>query len=141
MKYAHLAAQEMTVTAHNWSGPVVILTALDGRVVNRGVKRYRELNNRHLQPLAAARVDDETIRLKVQTSQSEIESPRRKNPPVPGNQRLSSPPDTIQEEGYIAQEFKLELPRDHPLTIDKTVSLFTSRDKAILDCGTKPKKR
>ncbi len=37
----HLAALQMTVQPENWSGDVEVMSALDGRVINAGVARYR----------------------------------------------------------------------------------------------------
>ena len=71
MRQPHLAALETTLVAENWSGSVDIRTALDGRVVNAGVKRYQSLNNKHLAPLEAS-ASGESLFLKVQTTQSGI---------------------------------------------------------------------
>ena len=38
----------LALTPHNWSGRVDVISALDGRVMNRGVARYRQLEGRHL---------------------------------------------------------------------------------------------
>src|SRR4029453_16094500 len=53
MKDQHLAGLETTFTAENWSGTILVRSGLDGRVVNAGVKRYRDLNGRHLEVLHA----------------------------------------------------------------------------------------
>ena len=46
----HQAAIAWDITAENWSGRVEAVSALDGRVVNQGVARYRQLEGRHLDP-------------------------------------------------------------------------------------------
>ena len=56
MAHPHLAGIEWTLTAHNWSGRVEVISAIDGRVTNRGVARYLELEGRHLDPVVAANV-------------------------------------------------------------------------------------
>ena len=38
------------IVPENWSGRVQVLSALDGRVLNRGVARYQQLWGRHLDP-------------------------------------------------------------------------------------------
>ena len=43
MAHAHQAGLEWSLTAEDWSGRVEIISALDGRVSNRGVARYRPL--------------------------------------------------------------------------------------------------
>ncbi|MEJ2700326.1 MAG: hypothetical protein P8Z70_11790, partial [Desulfuromonadales bacterium] len=40
MAERHLAGLETVVRAENWSGPLTVRTALDGRVTNAGVDRY-----------------------------------------------------------------------------------------------------
>ena len=42
------AAIEWTIIPENWSGNVEVITALDGRVTNRDVARYRRLEGRPL---------------------------------------------------------------------------------------------
>ena len=37
----HLAGLETTVVPENWSGRLEVRSALDGRVTNAGVERYR----------------------------------------------------------------------------------------------------
>ena len=76
MDQPHLAAVEMTFTPLNWSGQIEILSALDGRVRNRGVARYRDLSDDHLMPLDTAAADGDTVTLKVQTRQSLIQIPQ-----------------------------------------------------------------
>src|SRR5207244_8391141 len=68
----HQAALEWTITAENWSGPVEVITALDARVINQGVARYRELEGRHLHPVESRTPCPDTISLIAQTRQSRI---------------------------------------------------------------------
>ena len=48
----HQAAMQWTITPENWSGRVEVISSLDGRVTNRGVARYRQLEGRHLDPVS-----------------------------------------------------------------------------------------
>ena len=43
MENPHFGALELTLTAENWSGKVDFRTALNGRVINKGVERYKRL--------------------------------------------------------------------------------------------------
>ncbi|MET0761198.1 MAG: glycoside hydrolase family 65 protein, partial [Thermoleophilaceae bacterium] len=52
MARMHEAGIEWTLTPENWSGRIEVVTALDGRVTNRGVARYRQLEGRHLDPVS-----------------------------------------------------------------------------------------
>ena len=52
MAHSHQAAIEWTLTPENWSGRAEVVSALDGRVTNQMVARYRELEGRHLDPVS-----------------------------------------------------------------------------------------
>ena len=52
MAHMHQAAIEWTITPHNWSGRLEVVSAIDGRVTNRGVARYRALEGRHIDPVS-----------------------------------------------------------------------------------------
>src|SRR5262245_51625625 len=68
----HLAALEWTITAENWSGEVTVITALDARISNQGVARYRQLEGRHVHPVASRFPYPDAIALIAQTRQSRI---------------------------------------------------------------------
>ena len=72
MKDEHLAGLETTFRAENWTGRLEVRSGIDGRVVNVGVKRYRDLNPRHLELLGAAEVDKETVDVQAETTQSHV---------------------------------------------------------------------
>jgi len=48
----HKEAIEWTITSENWNARVEVISALDGRVTNGNVARYRELEGRHLDPVS-----------------------------------------------------------------------------------------
>ena len=50
MRDPHLAGLETTVVPENWEGRLEVRSALDGRVANSGVARYRALGTVHLDP-------------------------------------------------------------------------------------------
>jgi len=137
----HLAAQEMTVTAENWSGRLEIHSALDGTVVNSGVERYKGLNNEHLEQLDAAAVDSDTVLLKVSTNQSELHIAQAARTRVfRDSEPLALRHEKIQEPRYIGQELAVSLSEGESLKVDKIVSMYTSRDHAIADCGLEARK-
>ena len=137
----HLCALELTVAAENWSGAVAVRSAIDGRVVNNGAKLYRAFNNRHLEPLAGEAVGDDGVSLLVRTCQSNIHVAlaARTRAFLDGD-ALAAPRRVASEPGYIAQEFSVELGQGRTLAIEKLVSLHTSRDRAISECGLAAKK-
>jgi alpha,alpha-trehalase len=136
MGRSHLAGLETTIVAENWSGRIRICSALDGQVTNNGVKRYRRLDNRHLSPIESKAVNSDTIRLQVETTQSHMrvaEAARtrlfRDGNQIPAKTRV------IREPGYIAQQLTVEVEEGKPITIEKIVSLYTSRDRGISESG------
>lgn len=132
MRHYHLAAIQMTLTAENWSGEIEIFSALDGRIKNDGVSRYRELSSAHLEPLESGVNDAEDMFLKVQTSQSELRIAQAARNKISLNEELISiEPITIDEEGYVAQHYVIPMKEKDHVSIEKTVAMYTSRDKAI----------
>jgi alpha,alpha-trehalase len=136
MTNSHLAAIETTLTPENWSGRIWLRSALDGRVVNAGVERYRPLNSRHLEPLRSGGVDEDGIYLLVQTNQSHIQVVEAARTQAFCNgQRIRVRRRRIEARGFVAQELEFDLTRGEPLVIEKVVALYTSRDHAIAECS------
>lgn len=134
MRFFHLAAIRLTLTPLNWSGSIELLSGLNGRVVNAGVSRYRELNSRHLDPLDSGVDEMGMLYLKMQTNQSELRIAQAARHKLSLNgERVKTSPRMVIEPGYVAQKFKLDVRKNEKLTIEKTASLYTSRDKAIAE--------
>jgi len=141
MAHSHLAGQELTIIAENWSGSLCIRSALDGRITNSGVERYRDLSDRHLRPVEAYAIDSDTIYLQVETNQSCIRiSEAARTRLYLESKRIAVEPQTIQEPDYIAQEFSLHLGEGEAVTVEKIVALYTSRDHAISESGLQARK-
>lgn len=142
MNQMHLAAMETGIVPVNWSGAVEIRTALDGRVTNMGVKRYQALNQNHLEPLQTTEIDAYTIGLQVRTRQSRIVVAQAARTEIFEKRKpLSSQRQCLQEPGYIAQTFTVNLNQGIGLTIEKVMAMFTSRDytvsESLLDASEK----
>lgn len=136
----HFAALKMELVAENWSGRIQFRSALDGRVINAGVERYKDLNSKHLEPLAT-RAEGDSIHLKVQTSQSKIQIAQSAETLLYKDRKLLSiTRSTIEEPGYIAHEMETEIERESPITAEKIMALYTSRDRAISECGLEARK-
>ena len=132
----HLAAIEMTLTAHNWSGAIEIKSALNGRVRNSGVARYRDLDNQHLEILGAEQARDDIIALRVRTTQSHLEvAQAARTQLVQGTTPIKPDIRVFQHHGYIAQLLGCEIALRESVTIEKVVALYDSRDAAISECG------
>ena len=103
MNRMHQAALAWDLTAENWSGRVEVVAALDGRVLNQGVARYRQLEGRHLDPQGPRVSGPDVIALKARTRHSRIEvavaararvyrgdAGARRRPPAPSRPRTTS---------------------------------------------------
>jgi trehalose/maltose hydrolase-like predicted phosphorylase len=138
----HLAGLETTVVPENWSGSLEVRAALDGQVTNAGVERYRALDGRHLVPVEAGAAGHDVIWLQVgtRTSRVRIAQAARIRVVLDG-QDLSVERRTVQEPGHIAQHLVLEARKGEPVTIEKVVALFTSKDRAIAEAGNAARER
>ncbi len=127
----HLAGLHTVLKSENWAGTLEIRSALDGRVINDGVARYRDLNSRHLAPvLTESR--NEIIHLKVQTIQSLIQISESARTHVKRNGNKAVPErSVVEEKSCIAHHLKLDVAKQDTIEIEKIVSFYTSRDRAI----------
>jgi len=133
--FQHLAGLEVVITPKNWSGPLEIRTALDGRVLNAGVARYQALNNKHLTRLESSPVEEDELYLCMETSQSKLriaEAARTRF--VLDDSLLRPSRHLIQESEYIGHECTIGMKEGHPLTIEKILTLYTSRDHGVSEC-------
>ncbi len=132
----HLAAEKLVLHPENWSGRVQFRSAIDGRVINDGVARYRDLNSRHLEPMATHNGAEDVMCLMARTNQSRLEIAEAARTRIYRNGHLVIPDrETLEETGYIAQLFEFEVDQKDTLTIEKVLSLYTSRDPAINEIG------
>ena len=136
MRHPHLGVLRWTLLAEDWSGHVTIRSSLDGAVINAGVPRYRQLNSKHLETLEKGRAGEDGVYLAVQTNQSHIRLA------LAARTRLFRQDEygdvasrTIEEPEAIAQEFAVTVGKKQVVTLDKTVALYSSRDRAISECG------
>ncbi len=132
----HLAAIEMTLTADNWSGSIEIKSALNGRVSNAGVARYRSLDCQHLEILDTKWVRDDIITLLVRTTQSHLEvSQAARTQLFRGSAPIIPAIRVFQNHGDIAQLLTCDIAPGESVTIEKVLALYDSRDTAISECG------
>ena len=108
----HLAGLETKLTAENWSGSIQIRSGLDGRVVNAGVKRYRDLNGQHLTTLGQAEVDKETIDLQVETNQSHVRvALAARTRLLRDGEIVEVDRSLVEEPGFVAHELTCQVPQ------------------------------
>lgn len=132
MRHVHVSVLHTRLVPQNWSGRLQLRSAIDGRVANEGVARYRDLNSHHLLHEETRVVDPSSIALKVQTNDSGIVIAQATRTRLYLQEDLLDLAPLIEErEDYIAQTFSLDLERHQPLCIEKVHALYTSRDMAI----------
>ncbi len=132
MHRMHQAALAWDLTPLNWSGGVEVVSALDGRVVNQGVARYRRLEGRHLDPQGPRIEGTDVIALKARTRQSRIEVAVAARTRVLLDEReLDVTRTTHQTEDYVHQVLALEVERGVTVRVEKNVAFYSSRDRGI----------
>ncbi len=136
MRDPHIGALETTLVAEGWAGLLEVRSAIDGRVTNSGVERYRAFDATHLRPVASGADGDDVVWLVTETTQSCVRiaqavrtTVQQQGAPVPVAGAV------IDEEGYVAQDFLVDLQAGEEVIVEKIATLFTSRDAAIAEPG------
>jgi alpha,alpha-trehalase len=136
MAHPHLAALSVQLTAENWSGTVEVRSALDGKVRNAGVERYRQLDGQHLAPLAVQSDAQHGLFLEVATRQSQLKvALAARTRLFRAGEDVTPEPNCIEEPDLAAQTFGLQLDEGAGVSVEKVVALYSSRDHAISECG------
>jgi trehalose/maltose hydrolase-like predicted phosphorylase len=130
----HHAAIEWTLIPENWSGHVEVISALDGRVSNGGVARYKELEGRHLNPVSPRTFGPEVIALKAETRQSNLYISQATRTRVFSDGAADPARRTLyQMEDYIQQVLAFDVRQGRATRVEKMVAFYTSRDPAVSD--------
>lgn len=134
----HLAAIEWTLTPRNWSGPVTVRSALDGRVINWGVARYRDLSSKHLEAMGTESVGEDGMLLVAQTNGSRIQVAQSARTIVldAAGAPVAVTRQTVRDPDHIHQDLRIEAVQAQPIRIEKLVSFFTSRDRGTYEPAT-----
>ncbi len=132
MANPNVAALRTTLRPVNWSGTVTFRSALDGRVSNAGVVRYRGLANRHLTPVQASASDPETLLLEMETSQSHIRvAEAARTWVLRDGERTQVETTTFEEPTWVGVELRVDATEGEPITAEKVVAMYTSREPAL----------
>lgn len=131
----HLCAMRCTITPENYNGKITIRSGIDGLIVNAGVERYKQLNSKHLESCAHGSFGKDGVFLQVQTNQSRIQMTEALRTIVFCGEKKLAPRMRIFLHGRerIFQEFTLDVQRGQKYTIEKLVSIYTSRDHGVAD--------
>ena len=127
----HRAGLRYTVTPLNYSGRIAFRSALMGDHKNAGVERYNTLNQQHLSPVTET-FSDGMLQLVVKTNQSDILiAVCAENKITSGGSRVES--KVQKEKAWISQELAVGAVENQPITLEKMVSIYTSREAEVED--------
>ncbi|MER6221272.1 glycosyl hydrolase family 65 protein [Streptomyces sp900105755] len=124
----HLAALRTEFTAEGHAGELEVEAALDGRVTNAGVPRYRDLDGCHLTHVQGGVAAPDTVWLRCRTSTSGIRIGMAAR--LVADVRIT---EATPEPLRAVQRLLLRLAPGRTLVVDKTAAVHTSRDPAIGD--------
>ncbi len=126
----HMAALRVTVTAENWSGRLCLRSAIDGGVINWGVKRYRALDGRHMEVLDCVRDPDgvQGLRSRMRQSRREVALAARTTVTADGPVAPVACDTTADE---VIDRFEIELTEGASATVEKIAAYYNSKDSAI----------
>ncbi|MET0932749.1 MAG: beta-phosphoglucomutase family hydrolase [Mycetocola sp.] len=129
----HVAGLAVTFEAENWSGPITLRSVVEGRVANRNVPEYRLLADTHLVPRTTGEPDVDTVILEMETSQSGIHIVMAARTRVRVGDIVQQPPRILltNRADWIGHEISVEVREGQPVTVEKAVVVYTSRDRAI----------
>ncbi len=127
MANPHLVAIQYKITPLNYSGTFEIISEIDGNIINDGVARYRDLSQKHLQPLSQG-THENTSWLAVKTSQSEIEiAEAAKLSAFINGVECNSAIKSSATKGKVSAQLRIDVKENEEITIEKVVSIFTSK--------------
>ncbi|MET7403739.1 glycosyl hydrolase family 65 protein [Dactylosporangium sp. NPDC005572] len=130
MRDPHVCGLQVTLTPEDWSGTLTVRSGLDATVSNRGVQRYRGLSDRHLTLLDAGPLAADGVACTVETNQSHVRVALAARTRV----FLGGRPVGVAGCGgrhAAEQEVTVRVSARRRITVDKLVTVYTSRDGAI----------
>ena len=133
MADSHCGAFEYIITPENYSEWVTVRTMLDGTVLNTGVERYRQLNSKHWKPSSLGGLGRNGVYLSMKTTQSKIEASlaARVRLFVADREKRFATRQLMKGKERIGQEFRFFARQGSAYSIEKAVSIYTSKDKNI----------
>ncbi|HEX5596019.1 MAG TPA: glycosyl hydrolase family 65 protein [Micromonosporaceae bacterium] len=132
MASPHLAALESTVIPENWSGRLEIRSALDGDVVNANAAAFEDMAGRHLTDFETGTDGSEMIWLAAETTGLRLRVGLACRNRIVGRDPCRRPArHSIVDSMVVGEELALDVTVGEQVTLEKTVAIFTSRDRAI----------
>ncbi len=128
MDNPHMAAIKYKITPLNYEKKIIVQSGLDGKLINDGVERYKQLNQKHLAPLKQGGEGDTSYVL-VRTVQSNIKIAEFAKLKVSYDQEDIKPEyEQMIEEGAAFTQFDINAEQDKTICIEKAVTIYTSKN-------------
>jgi trehalose/maltose hydrolase-like predicted phosphorylase len=132
MAAPHVVALESSITAENWSGRLDVRSALDGRVSNGNSAASSGLASQHLNTIGTGTDRRETVWLVAEATGSMLRVAQAARTRVHcDGQDLRPDRRPVAEQSLIGQDLGIDVRQGKQITVDKVVTIFTSRDRAI----------
>lgn len=129
MVEAHLVGIHYKIIPENYSGVIVFKSALKGDIINAGVERYSQLNQKHLQPVRETEYKN-CILLETETVESHIHIFNlAQHRLIKNNGTLSTEAKVTTKSGYIDWTAECSVQKDEEVILEKEVAIFTSHDQ------------
>ncbi|NYE19708.1 glycoside hydrolase family 65 protein [Microbacterium immunditiarum] len=129
MRRPHAGFLRIVVTPVDWSGELCVESSTDGEVRNDNVASFRGLAADHLDVVEARSDPNGTSLLVAETTQSCVRVAVATRTRIDG----APPAQTLDADGVARLRWDLRVTQAAPVAVHKTVSLFTSRDRAITE--------
>ncbi len=132
MSDPNLAAIAYRIKPLNYARIITVRSELDGTVSNQGVKRYRDLSSRHLDPLQEGG-ENHISYLSVETNQSRIQIGMAARLQVScGAQDFLADFQVNTIPGKVTTSFEIETSSDKPVYIEKLVAVYSSNLPGVI---------
>jgi len=128
----HAAAIRWVLTPLNWSGSIEIRSEIDGRVANRGVPRYRDLNGEHVEVTDAGASGRDAVYLVSRSRQSHMVVAQAARTRVVSAPSLADVQRRTETGSHgVAHYIEFSCQQNETVRVEKVLALHTSRDFAI----------
>lgn len=127
MAAPHFCAQQILITAENWSGRLGLRLGIDAGVANANVSAYGGLASSHLEVVESASAGD-ILWVVTQTVQSRVRIAQALRSSVTNEAHSRV---VVRDGDRLMQEIELPVELSNPISVEKVAVISTSRDHAI----------
>lgn len=131
MDNPHTAAIRWVIKPLNWNSKIKVRSWVDGSIKNLGVARYRNLENKHLNIVHKEWFDEDYYTLESLTVNSQILMNQTiRTQAFKDHVKIPTINQQWEDGESIGIEFDLDLKSHEEVSVEKVMTLFTSKDHA-----------